>query len=346
MKKRSIHFIKIFSAIILFCAPCALCLFLLREQLPENVLLYSYSRALWLITPVAGISAAVALKGRDAPDEDVIDDDGEYDSFSDTPEDLAGGEKFIEEYSELYRNCDNDNEPVRSVPDIATAISAQKSVICDESSADRDEDERDRIWNEFISDKSEDNTDISSIYDNIPDTLPEGFSFNENDEEDNCYDSISEESDNEYTVRSHRTAIRISAAFICAVCILSGALLSRVYVADTADGVTVGKLFEKENYRWSDTKTIEISPDIMGDGLRIRAHMNDGREYTLCSGLMLRGSAAAEHYISEAEMYDEICEKATNAGAAVNISDRKTIESNFKDTEDWEYISHIIDKTN
>lgn len=342
MKKRSIHFIKIFSAIILFCAPCALCLFLLREQLPENVLLYSYSRALWLITPVAGISAAVALKGRDAPDEDVIDDDGEYDSFSDTPEDLAGGEKFIEEYSELYRNCDNDNKPVRSVPDIATAISAQKSVICDESSADHDEDERDRIWNEFISDKSEDNTDVSSIYDNIPDTLPEGFSFTEDEDDDENEDSPESDVDG-VCPRRPFPAVRAAAAVICAASVIFGAALSRVYVADTADGISVGKLFGKESYSWSDTEKIEISPGSLGDDLRVLAYMNDGKKYTLCSGLMLRGDGAAAHFgMSNAQVYAYICRRASEGGAELSVRDKKTIQSTFENSEEWEYVSEMI----
>ncbi len=328
--KKYLHIIKIIAAFILLCAPCALHFIFLDARLSGDELLYSYSGALWVLTPLSGIAACIALRGEN---EAEIDDE-EFDDSYDAPDEgaVVDGETYIEEYSELYRTENAGEELAAScAPDIAAAISAQKAVAEDDTVSN---DGRDSAWEEFVGDISEEKS-YADIYDNIPDTLPEGFSFDE--EEEDADDAEEEESAFEAPV-TRVPVLRIAAAAVCAVCIVLGAVLSGSYVAPSDGGVAV----KGKNYSWSNVEQIEISPAALGDGLRVVALMSDGKKATVCSDSMFAGDAAKD-LRGDIEVYAHICELAKAGGAGVYVRDRKSIEASFGDSEDWELVSEMID---
>lgn len=341
MKKRG-EKLKIFLAVILFSAPCALCLAILRARLPDGIFLYSFSKLLWVVTPVSGICAAIALKGGatsdDEPLPEIEEDDGDASFGYTAPE---AEEVYIEEYSELYRNIAAEDVPQRTVPDISAAISAQKADVENSDEAD----ERERIWSEFLADGDGENSAAEGIYDydSIPDTLPEGFSFDEEPEEetDDTDEYYEEERDGEAKRRNVFGAVRAAAAVICAASVLLGAALSGVYSAAAENGVYVGGLTGRRFYSWSDTERIEISPAMLGDGLRVRAYMKDGTAALLCSDSMLRGDAAADD-TGDIELYAKICRLAEHGGADISVIDRKTIESTFSGSDEWDDVSRML----
>lgn len=343
MKKRHIHILKALAACVLFCAPCALYFLMLPHKLPGGVLLYSYSGALWVLTPLAGLSAAVALKGREKPSDgqDCIEEDCDMYEEQEIPSENEVGETYIEEYSELYRNVENEAREEYIMPDIETAISAQKAspVSDDENSVEADG--QDSIWSGFFADKENDAASEDPVYNNIPDTLPEGFSFIEDSDDGESYENDDVPEEDEAFSEPRLPLMRIAAAAVCAAAIIASVPVSSVYTADTEKGISVGNIGGAQNYSWENVETVEVSPAALGDGIRIRARMNDGKRITLCSDSMIRGSAADKD-ASDAELYSDICAMAQNGGAKINVTDRKALEASFEDSEDWIFISRIL----
>lgn len=320
----------------------------------------------------AGLSADAdgVQTGTDGVMYDVYDEKDDY--FGGAREDCtADGDPVEAEYGELYTKKPYEEAPKIKRPDIAFAISAQKAsggVPFGDSDDGKDgedgEDGEDgddvqRAWEEFLGEsEKQDDSVLRELYENIPDTLPEGCGFTEEDG-----DACGEDEDNEYngygrdgdaarcdgfntSPRARLVKKAASAVLIVAALCLS-ALMSGLYTAVGDDGITVSGAGGGKSCGWSDAEYLQVEMSALSEKrLTVKAFMNDGSSVTVCSSAFYKTVYGADGGVSEIALCARIIRAAHESGAEIRAVDSERLSEAFMGSDDAGYIQEIISLNN
>ena len=325
---------------------------------------------------LCGVFAYFALKPgkKDEPCDDCDEDDADeeddmYDEFSETDdaddfetEETERDDTVEREYSELYESGalqgldEDDTEGGEgekfSRPDISAAIEKQKAAApfaCGEK-LETDIPEADTADGEddFFSIRT-DETETDDLYENIPDTLPDGYSYTETDtdeadgEEDENGDPESLNGPEPRIVSD--TPKRIIAAVLLCASLCAAALISLKYTAVCENGVIVSKPGGKKLYEWSDLESVGAALSALSDTtLTVKIKTADGSRFTAFSSGAYITDAGKAKFESNAEICAYIVSAARERGAEVEITDEQAIEEAFRSTDDEQYINEITGK--
>lgn len=329
---------------------------------------------------LCGVFAYFALKPgkKDEPCDDCNEDNDEdedekwYDELSGTDdadgfetEETERDDTVEREYSELYESGalrspeDDDAESGEgekfSRPDISAAIEKQKTAVpfaCgEELEADLSEaDTADGEDDDFFGIRT-DETETDDLYENIPDTLPDGYSYTETDTEDDDADGDEDEEGDLESLESPEPRIvsdkpkRIIAAVLLCASLCAAALISLKYTAVCENGVIVSKPGGKKLYEWSDTESVGAALSALSDTtLTVKIKTADGSRFTAFSSGAYITDAGKAKFESNAEICAYIVSSARERGAEIEITDAQAIEEAFRSTDDEQYINEITGK--
>lgn len=254
------------------------------------------------------------------------------------------------EYGELYTARSEETVPAVKRPDIAFAISAQKvsaDVFSDDAqdSADGVDDEVQHAWEEFLAEAG-DSTDDSyrELYENIPDTLPEGYGvLREEDSEQ------AEESDDTHLYeevgisRRLHYAKQIAAVLLLVLSAGTAVLMSKVFTAVDENGVTLSGVFGGTEYKWSDTVLLTAEASAFSDTrLTVKAETDGKKKVTVMSPSFVIGDAGRRSGDGETALCARILRGAAASGADIFVKDADTLADMFEGSADEEYIREII----
>lgn len=327
---------------------------------------------------LCGVFAYFALKpGKkdeacDDRDDDNDEDEQWYDEFSETDDadgfenNEAGRDDTVErEYSELYESgalrgsgeddAENGNGEKNTRPDITAAIEKQKAAApfaCGEeleaelSEADTADGEDD----DFFGIRT-DEAETDDLYENIPDTLPDGYSYTETDTEDDDADGEEDEESDFESIESPEPRIvsdtpkRVIAAVLLCASLCAAALISLKYTAVCENGVIVSKPGGKKLYEWSDMESVGAALSALSDAtLTVKIKTADGSRFTAFSSGAYITDAGKAKFESNAGICAYIVSSARERGAEIEITDAQAIEEAFRSTDDEQYINEITGK--
>lgn len=308
---------------------------------------------------------------------DEYDEEDEY--FGGAQEDCAADKDPVEtEYGELYTKhpageAPDGEAPKIKRPDIACAISAQKASAgvpfgdSDDGKDGKDvEDGKDgddvqRAWEEFLGEsEKQDDSVLRELYENIPDTLPEGCGFTE---EDGDGDACGEDEDNEdngygrdgdaarcdgFNASPHARLVKKAASAVLIVAALClSALMSGLYTAVGDDGITVSGAGGGKSRGWSDAEYLQVEMSALSEKrLTVKAFMNDGSSVTVCSSAFYKTVYGADGGVSEIALCARIIRAAHESGAEIRAVDSERLSEAFMGSDDAGYIQEIISLNN
>ncbi|MGM9636115.1 MAG: hypothetical protein ACI3YE_08205 [Candidatus Avispirillum sp.] len=328
-----------------------------------------------------GISndAGGAQTGTDGVMYDEYDEKEDY--FGGAQEDYTADKDPVEtEYGELYIKKPEGETPKAKRPDIACAISAQK-VSADMPCGDPEDgedgkdgkdgedgkgvDDVQRAWEDFLGEsEKQDDSVIRELYENIPDTLPEGYGFTEEDGDgETCYDAFGEDEENEDNgdgedgdaarcdgfLASPRARLikKGAAAVLIAAALCLAALMSGVYTAVGDGGVTVSGAGGGKSYGWSDAEYLQVEMSALSEKrLTVKAFMTDGDSVTVCSSSFYKTAYGAGAGDSEIALCARIIRAAHHSGAEIRAIDAERLSEAFTGSDDAGYIQEIISLNN
>ena len=334
-KERTVKILKRSIAAAVFILPCLIYYFITKKNAGAS-LLYT-APFLWV---VAGISLAAALFSyiilRKSAPEDYEEVPEERDCFSElssspepfTPQELAEYPEFAE------ISMPEEDAEYSYASDIARAINAQKATGAAKSVAESAAD-TDFVWDETA--KSEELPEgINELYENIPDTLPEGYSV-----ANDCTEEP--EFRGGYRVKRSRLGDTLLSKALCVtVSLLISAGLALLF-SDSITKESENGYFDGTEYTWQDIKTVTVSEKILGS-LSIEVTANDGNKTELFPATLIKGEKFSEKYDSIYAYMAHAVREMRKCGADVKTKDEGSITAAYKDTEDgsWKYISEII----
>lgn len=324
----------------------------------------------------AGLSADSG--GEQTGTENIIFDeyDEKEDYFGGATEDCTADKDPVEtEYGELYtkqpaREAPDGEAPKIKRPDIACAISAQKAsadVPCgdtEDGEYGKDGDDVQRAWEDFLGEsEKQDDSVFRELYENIPDTLPEGYGFTEEDGDGDACGEDEENEDNEDNgdggegeaarcdgfLASPRARLikKGAAAFLIAAALCLSALMSGVYTAVGDGGVTVSGAGGGKSYGWSDAEYLQVEMSALSEKrLTVKAFMNDGSSVTVCSSAFYKTAYGAGAGDSEIALCACIIRAAHHSGAEIRVADAERLSEAFTGSDDAGYIQEIISLNN
>ena len=313
---------------------------------------------------------------------DVYDEKDDY--FGGAREDCtADGDPVEAEYGELYTKKPYEEAPKTKRPDIAFAISAQKASAgvpfgdSDDGKDGKDEedgndgkdgDDVQRAWEEFLGEsEKQDDSVLRELYENIPDTLPEGCGFTEEDGNgETCDDAFGEDEENEDNedngdggegeaarcdgfLASPRARLikKGAAAFLIAAALCLSALMSGVYTAVGVGGITVSGAGGGKSYGWSDAEYLQVEMSALSEKrLTVKAFMNGGGSVTVCSSSFYKTAYGAGAGDSEIALCARIIRAAHHSGAEIRVADAERLSEAFTGSDDAGYIQEIISLNN
>ena len=328
----------------------------------------------------AGISndAGGEQTGTDGVMYDEYDEEDEY--FGGATEDCTADKDPVEtEYGELYTKqpegeAPDGEAPKIKRPDIACAISAQKASADvplgdpEDGEDGKDGDDVQRAWEDFLGEsEKQDDSVMRELYENIPDTLPEGYGFTEEDGDgETCYDAFGEDGENEDNedngdggegeaalcdgfLASPRARLikKGAAAVLIAAALCLSALMSGVYTAVGDGGVTVSGAGGGKSFGWSDAEYLQVEMSALSEKrLTVKAFMNDGSSVTVCSSAFYKTAYGAGAGDSEIALCACIIRAAHQSGAEIRAMDAERLSEAFTGSDDAGYIQEIISLNN
>ncbi len=326
-KERIIKNLKRCLALLIFLVPVALYLILTRYRAGSAVLYVApHQVPVVVLSLAAGLFSYLVLR-REAADERVEEEEApgeekvtEHYEVSDVP---------LEEYPEFYTEREQEEEISYDVAEsISTAISAQKETLAEETDAPDYS-----AWDEFVGDRPGD--DIPrELYDDIPDTLPEGYSAPEETEEEEI------EFDRGYTVKRWHPGETVLSKVICT-------LVAAALAFGTAFAASFAVMPETEEgfgkYKWSDAETVTVSQKLLSS-LSVEVRTADGKKTELFPASLFSGESFSQKYDNVYDYMAHAVRMMTSEGAELTVLNGDEIEQSFKDTEDgsWEYVSEMI----
>ena len=316
--------------------------------------------------------------GTDGVMYDVYDEKDDY--FGGAREDCtADGDPVEAEYGELYTKKPYEEAPKTIRPDIAFAISAQKASAGvpfgdsddgkdgkdgedgNDGKDGKDGDDVQRAWEEFLGEsEKQDDSVLRELYENIPDTLPEGCGFTE---EDGDGDACGEDEDNEdngygrhgdaarcdgFNASPHARLVKKAASAVLIVAALClSALMSGLYTAVGDDGITVSGAGGGKSCGWSDAEYLQVEMSALSEKrLTVKAFMNDGSSVTVCSSAFYKTVYGADGGVSEIALCARIIRAAHESGAEIRAVDSERLSEAFMGSDDAGYIQEIISLNN
>ena len=331
----------------------------------------------WEEEPDGGAGLSADAGGEQTGTENIIFDeyDEKEDYFGGAPEQYTADKDPVEtEYGELYTKKPEGEAPKTKRPDIACAISAQKAsadVPCgdtEDGEDGKDGDDVQRAWEEFLGEsEKQDDSVMRELYENIPDTLPDGYGFTEEDGDgETCYDACGEDEENEDNedngdggegesarcdgfLASPRARIikKGAAAVLIAAALCLSALMSGVYTAVGDGGVTVSGAGGGKSFGWSDAEYLQVEMSALSEKrLTVKAFMNDGSSVTVCSSAFYKTAYGAGAGDSEIALCARIIRAAHHSGAEIRAMDAERLSEAFTGSDDAGYIQEIISLNN
>lgn len=196
--------------------------------------------------------------------------------------------------------------------------------------------------------KKEENKVGHDIFDDLPDTLPEGYRLPDADEdEEDCEYEEWEEELGEYRLKKAKSPVLLKVCVCVIVVLLSlgvGVLLSFRSTLYGDDGFTVRSLASSTKYKWSDCTEYEIGPTFAGDRIKLTVRTSDNKEVEL---LPFGAVMTEEFYEKYESVYDYALmaeEKLSEEGAKKTVRERGTLENEFvSGTDIGEYVKKLID---
>lgn len=329
---------------------------------------------------LCGVFAFFALKpGKKAELDDGLDEDDDggedeewYDEVPGTDDADSFERKEAEcddtverEYSELYESGalrDSDEDDTEggagekfSRPDITAAIERQKAAAfaaCgEEIKDDCPESGTTDIKGDDLFCVRTGETETDDLYENIPDTLPDGYSYTETDTENDDANGDEDEEGDFESLESPEPRIvsdtpkRIIAAVLLCASLCAAALISLKYTAVCENGVIVSKPGAKKLYEWSDMESVgAVLPALSDSTLTVKIKTADGAAFTAFSSGAYITDAGKAKFESNAGICAYIVSSARERGAKVEITDAQAIEEAFRSTDDEQYINEITGK--
>lgn len=305
---------------------------------------------------------------------DEYDEEDEY--FGGATEDCTADKDPVEtEYGELYTKkpegeAHDGEAPKIKRPDIACAISAQKASAdvplgdTEDGEDGKDGDDVQRAWEDFLGEsEKQDDSVMRELYENIPDTLPEGYGFTEEDGDGDAFGDDEENEDNEDNgdggegeaarcdgfLASPRARLikKGAAAVLIAAALCLSALMSGVYTAVGDGGVTVSGAGGGKSFGWSDAEYLQVEMSALSEKrLTVKAFMNDGSSVTVCSSAFYKTAYGAGAGDSEIALCARIIRAAHQSGAEIRAMDAERLSEAFTGSDDAGYIQEIISLNN
>lgn len=192
--------------------------------------------------------------------------------------------------------------------------------------------------------KEQENFIFDSIYNDLPDTLPEGYVSPEEEEcEDEEEEEIYEEEDGSSFVKG--AVMRVLLVILLSVVpILTAYVSSYGFCAYYEDRVEKRNAFFTLRYEWSDSIYYEVAPSFFGDSLSVTFTADDGADIELMPSSLVCFADFYEKYSSVYSFAVDVCEKMDAAGAKKQVKERNTIEGKFTHREDiGEYVEKLIE---
>lgn len=256
----------------------------------------------------------------------------------------------MEEYPELFRErSEGENENGGSpayFEALTKALNAQRAAGFAEKQESGEIAGDDRFADLFVRSEPEESF-RPDIYENLPETLPEGYELRKEDEDvEEEYDEVAEdevliEKKAGFGETVATKAIAFAAGLLIALVI--GFVMSLSLTVYSDSGVSVLSAGKTKNYTWKDCASYEIAPSVLGDRLSVVMYMKDGEKVKLLPSDL----SFSEEFLSKyANVYDyaaDACESLDSVGAEKTVRERKTIEGEFFENEALcEYVKKMI----
>lgn len=346
----------IFAVLSVLVAVFSVVLYLtLIKQRASGALMYSLD-LVWIVVTVSALSSFILfLTLRSFPkgqEESFCDEPDDYREDTEAYEEFEVQTESIDEYPELFLREgaeERDWEPHTFRDAVQKAIdSLRVAEEAAEAEADTvaETDPLAELYGIGSFDGECDSASDDSIYKDLPDTLPEGYTCFVEEDEEYEEEEAQEEDCDEFESRSLVGGIVLRVVFVIlllSVSVLTAYLSSYSYGAYYKDGVERKNVLYTVRYEWRDSIYYEISPSFFGDSLCVSFQTDDGGKIELMPSSLVLGEEFSKEYPSVYSYVVDACEKMDAAGAKKSVKERKTIEGKFTHREDiGEYVEKLI----
>lgn len=319
--------------------------FLIRRGL-DGVYMFGGDSFFWVgaVSVLGAAGIMIVLRGREEPrsEEPEESEDDSFEYFEDSP--AVDTATAREEYPELFSKKEKgEDEPAISSSyheALAAALNAQKAEYTEPAQDDKSE-----VGDaeSFLYEKKEEDIP-ASLWDDLPDTLPEGYKAYE---EETDLDESADESEDEDSVFEEQQLFGgifkrvILTILLIAVPLGFSAFMSFFRTDYSAEGIALRSPLGNREYAWKDCVAYEIAPSFFGDRLSFTVVMDDGTEIELLpSDMLIVGDDFDDPYAYG--VY--VAEKLSYANAEKKVCERDTLESDLVLREDiGEYVKKLIE---
>jgi len=357
VKEKIKKYVSVFIVLAVLVLPLFMYHSLLRKRAGE-ALAYSHD-LLWAAVLLCLLFSALALicflrlfsLGEESEEEaeEIWDNAYEEESSFEKPEENS---LAMEEYPELFRKSKeaflSEKEPHSPLENILRTLEMQKST--DEEPQESDGAsvrETDEEVISFLSSGDKGDAQRNDIYDNIPDSLPEGYEpytlYGDEEDENEEEDVTAVEEAVEERKRKAPFLAALALTFAVALSYGSAFALSYCYTAPEKDGIRVGRMFFEKEYLWTDAKSYTVDSTVFGK-LRICVEMKDGCKRNIIPAGLIATEEGEGEFASIYAYAAYADEKLSEAGAKKMVKDKKALERDFSQKEDgsYEYVKKII----